>query len=1199
MMKRSHTFLMLSAAMLTSLLLCAPLQAQILRKIAEAVANATTQNTASTNVAGTNAAAARTSRPATAKTVAAAPETTSGRFNYFNPFAPENYVTDGTPWQKAEVEPIALPEGISVILPDPLPDVCDLSLEDYQQAVSFAVENLHIIYGEQTEEDAEAFLNMWAPIYDSPCQEFVDYLNKLNPLLSQFVYCQQSYYESYRNALLLLMDAAEAADWEDLEAYKLIMSEAELHTYAMQAHQAAMTEIANRIQILGNPPDPFEMLRRNREVHDRIFQRTKQTLFPGETWLGTRESTQFYAPGLSPLTELLPRYLFAANVDGKKQYFVLQLIENRPLSMAPTNESLKSDPNDIESIRVEQIGKGSVSVPNFKSDGVFQPYYPTPPVGTITALALKYQMQTDMSDPSSEDKKDPELYAAKLAYHNAAGNLGHRLSMSGMFFSTALRWGMDSKWDQYTYKNGVIPEKALHEFEEAVKTAWADYLEIQRLPRKERQAALKAQQDSLPVAMTEEQLRNKEIQDSLARDRQSIENAIQTSEEQIASLQSEVDFQMARKREKESQLAFASGDEEKALYEAIDQIDKSITNTQALIDNLQSSIKSMESGSFHYKRSKKDKENLAKTIASCNKDKQDDIFCRTMATSLLNKQIAFMPEEMQEDARARMKKVLWEEGALSAKDADKIKQLARTFNGLMQGNELREQSEAEYEAAVWEAKEYGALAVELSCGVLLCGEGAHAMAKAGVSATQILIGTKLIGGVYAGATGYVKGGPSEAVKGAVRVISPATSALTAFVEGYLEPSKSLMTFVDSEYSNLSFENATVEECWNAGLANAYGDLIISGVMDLGINIIAKSASMVSKHVRTRFTPVNKTKLEMLRTQRQRLEAQDGVKAFERMSNEYQAMMAANEKVAGTYPKNVLDDKFNEMKKYAAALNSDWHAKWHIKYKTNPTLREDFNEAVKANYDKVIPMVSNDMQAAGYDMSKIDFKPIRNSSSAGSSSMDLDLMPVKRGTGTDKVKAVEYEFKSDAETYDFMVKAQKSLDAHYYKEFGYTSKSSELNLTTKLHPEAYSNKELLKEEIDFSKVTKDDVASIGKVLAVKKNTIEGNVRMTKLTQQQAKAREGYKEIDNMCIKVLENDAQNAATAEEKQQIMEEVIHWKDMSYLLKEMGTGSSNPARIQQIEKMIKFKSGGKTSDQVLDELIHRFNPSYQIPATL
>ena len=1128
------------------------------------------------------------------KSTAAAPAAQTGTFNYFNPFAPENYVTDGTPWQKAVVEPIALPEGIPFALPDPLPDVCDISLDDYHQAVSFAIENLHIIYGEQTEEDAEAFLNMWAPIYDSPSQEIVDYLNKLNPLLSQFVYCQQSYYESYRNALLLLIDAVEAADCEDLEAYELIMSEAELHTYAMQSHQAAMTEIANRIQVLGNPPDPFEMLRRNREIHDRIFQRTKQTLFPGETWLGTRVSTEFAAPGLSPLTELLPRYLFAANVDGKRQYFVLQLVENRPLSMAPTNESLKADPNDIESIRVEQIGRGSATVPNFKSDGIFQPYYPKPPVGVISALSIQYLMQTDMSDPSAEDKKDPELYAAKLAYHNAAGNLGHRLSMSGMFFSTALRWGMDSKWDKYTYKNGVIPEKALHEFEEAIKKAWADYLGIQRLPKKERQAIQKAQQDTILFASSEEQLRNKEIQDSLARDRQSIENAIRISEEQIADFENQVEILRERKREKESQLAFASEDERKALYAAIDQLDDSIDDYQANIDVLQSSIKSMETGSFHYKRTKKDKENFAKTVASCNKDKQDDIFCREMALSLLNKQIAYMPEEMQADARERMKNVLWNEGALAAKDADKIRDLARTFNGLMQGNELKEQSEAEYEAAVWEAKEWGALAVEMSCGVLTCGAGAGAMAEAGASASQILLGTKLIGGVYAGAAGYVKGGPAEAVTSAVRTVSPATSAIIAFVDGYKDPAKSLMVFVDDKYGNMD-ENATVEERWKAGLANAYGDVILSGAMELGFNLIAKSASMVSKHVRTRFTPVDKKKLDMFRTQRQRLEAQDAVKAFDRMSNEYQVMMDANKLAAGTYPDDVVKAKFKEMKKYAAALNSDWHAKWHIKYKTNKILKTNFDKAVQDNYNDIIPRIKADMEKEGYKMATYELKPIRNGASAGSSSMDLDLMPVKPGTGTDKVKAVEIEFKNDQDALNFMVKAQKSLDTHYYKEFGYTSKSSELNLTTKVHPEAYSNKELLEKKIDFSKVSKDDIASVGKVLEVKKTTIEANVRMTETTKLQAKAREGQKEINNMLIQYLESEAEQA-TGAEKLRIQEEILHWKEMSYLFRDMGTGTSDPARIHMIDEMIKFKSGGKNANQVLDELIHRFNPSYQVP---
>lgn len=48
----------------------------------------------------------------------------------------------------------------------------------------------------------------------------------------------------------------------------------------------------------------------------------------------------------------------------------------------------------------------------------------------------------------------------------------------------------------------------------------------------------------------------------------------------------------------------------------------------------------------------------------------------------------------------------------------------------------------------------------------------------------------------------------------------------------------------------------------------------------------------------------------------------------------------------------------------------------------------------------------------------------------------------------------------------------------------SAKASEMNLTTSAHPEAYQTEELLKRNIDFGRLTKKDVSSVGKVIDVK-------------------------------------------------------------------------------------------------------------------
>ena len=119
-----------------------------------------------------------------------------------------------------------------------------------------AFECLRILYGEMSEADAEKFSAMWAPLYGTPSQELIDYFNKLNPLLSQFLVARESYFRTASDVQLLYMDAAEAVEQDEREAFDAIIFESKILVGCMQSLEAAMVEIANRIRILG-PTQPI------------------------------------------------------------------------------------------------------------------------------------------------------------------------------------------------------------------------------------------------------------------------------------------------------------------------------------------------------------------------------------------------------------------------------------------------------------------------------------------------------------------------------------------------------------------------------------------------------------------------------------------------------------------------------------------------------------------------------------------------------------------------------------------------------------------------------------------------------------------------------------------------------------------------------------------------------------------------------
>ena len=214
-------------------------------------------------------------------------------------------------------------------------------------AVSVAFESLRIIYGEMSEKDAEKFMQMWAPLFDNPTQEIIDYMNKLTPLLSQFIVARESYLNSVSNVELLTFDAAEALGWEDKEAFSSAMFQARLYTGTLKQLEAAMDELANRIQALGNPPNPFLARQAARDRYRRVFK--PKEIYLGETWMGTRIDKEHQVEGLDPLTEPMMRYLMKVKVKGEDRYFVLELKEDG----LPVKDEV-NDPEGVGNVKIEQ-----------------------------------------------------------------------------------------------------------------------------------------------------------------------------------------------------------------------------------------------------------------------------------------------------------------------------------------------------------------------------------------------------------------------------------------------------------------------------------------------------------------------------------------------------------------------------------------------------------------------------------------------------------------------------------------------------------------------------------------------------------------------------------------------------------------------------------------------------------------------------
>ncbi len=1108
------------------------------------------------------------------------------KFNPDDPYAKENQKTDGTPWEKVSAEPVKLPDGVKAVIPAPLPDVSKIAMIDYNMAVSVAFESLRIIYGEMSEKDAEQFMKMWAPLFNNPSQEIIDYMNKLTPLLSQFIVARESYLNSLSNIELLMFDASEAVGWDDKEAFSSAMFQAKLYTGTLKQLEAAMDELANRIQALGNPPNPFEARQAARDRYRRAFK--PKEIYLGETWMGTRIDKEHAVEGLDPLTEPMMRYLMKVKVKGEDRYFVLELKEDG----IPV-EDKENDPQGVGNVKIEQMyfsDKGNL-MPDFKSDGTFQTYYPKPPAMALTMMTMNLMRQYETSYVSDDERKENPNYAArKEKYHEMAAHYGNRVLRAGVFFKTALLWAMEDKFNTYEWKDdGVVPFQLIDDLEEAFKKqAVIEAANAKNLPKlrlggnrkkKNDDADDTADNQAAQAAFDQASARKQQVQDSLAFEEKSKQESIAWREENIKLIENNIRRDEEGRSNAMRRLSSAKTAQERQwIQQEIDDYNRRIMYQRSDIQSERDNIRQLQTGQFVHTRTEFEQYANEKMIHDSKVEAERYIQTKK-AAAIIDRQINLLPEEDRDAARERAEKMFYEDGALASGDIEKARKLANAFNNQILGHELKVQAEAQDEVAWADLKEAGANAVIMACGSITVGLAGEALAGAyGAGTAATIWGSRVVGAVYGGVTGYIAGGPGKAASSAAGYFHPVTGGIASFIEGYTAEGME--------------GKSTYEKIWN-GAKQAGMDYLVGKAFELGATGIAKTASaflpdgIVNFNLTKGMSSSGRQKLDVLRTQRERLEAEDAVKSFSKLNNEYIGMLAD-----GKTPKAKLDDARQQINQLAASLNSDYHAKWYMKYKADPNLRAHFDQAVQANYRQMTPKMTESLAKQGYNMKDIEFKQFRNSSSSGSSSMDLDLAPVSKSTGKEPKF---YKNGEEVTAREFMNDAQKTMNKVYKEQHeGLSAKASEMNLTTSAHPEAYSTPELLKKDVDYSKLKAEDIASIGKVLETKVNTIEGNIRMTETTKMQAKSREATKEIDNMLIPKLKQELKASTNAKQAERIAADIEYWQDMSKKLGRIGKETSNPMEIHRLNNEIQRDTGGKDAMQVVNDLIREFNPNFK-----
>lgn len=1120
------------------------------------------------------------------------------KFSATDPCAPAGS-SIGLPWDKTTETKIDLTKGITAIIPPVIPNLQHLSEFSFNSAVSAGFEAMRLVYGPMPDVEAQRFEAVWAPLFDYPTQEIVEYLNQLNPLVSQFLACRESYVRILNDMQIVMFDAAIAIEENDRYAWEAAMAEAALYTSILQPLEATMKKFVSQIEALGNPPDPNAAKCEARQRYNRAF--AGDYPFEGE-WI-TDDGEEFLLKvGYKYPDGKILVYWFPIswlNEMEEKGYDIteigLQNNEKGDLGIIPGMYDLLKI--------MEEIEPGVWVSYHWAMDRTLYVYRPDndvmkvnkyhPPSGWSPESILKNYSARKMREvrnpppvlPFDDNQKNSwDAFVQVLPQDNWSGNkLRNYNGLKANNFLSDLETtlsGVQDKNNEYKSKKTEIEKNtniSAQEKENALKQLEEEYAET----------IVKSASGKNVVAPSEPAASNiKENVTSASEGEEQVrKEAIAFHSEMIAVIKHNLERDMAERNEVSKELAMAKNEvEAKRIADRIKEFNMRIIHHQSNMQAEQDLIDSHKTGQIVHTRTVFDDYAHASFIDSIRSNAARMDGTRRIAERI-NRQIENLPPEMRAEARDRAEKIL-DAHTVGSGDIEKARKLALAVTNQVQGYAGYDYAMAKEAEVNSEQNEFYAQMAIVAAGAAFVGMGSAALAEAyGAQAAITIYGGKALGALYGGTTGAIAGGPKEGATSAISYWSPYGYAATQFVDGFQKAGYQK----DAELSSQIWEGAK-----QAGTAWFMGK-----AFELGSRIIAKGSLVAFGKDSRLFKPVvqtpsqrSKQVLDGIRTQQKLMNAQDEINTFRKL--EADMAILRRDPVANAQKIAQLDKELNQL---AAGLNMSYYAKWNLKYKADALTRSKFDRRVQSNYAEMTPGMKRKLEQLGYNMDNLEFMQFRNHNSGGTSSMDLDLVPVIKGTKNEpgvKMFTKKMVMKKDGSVVSleqFTDDAQKAMNAEYRSMTGLSAPASDMNLVTSVHKEAFSTPKLLDHNIDFSTFTSDEVASIGKVLQVKMDGINKNQMLSNTTKMQARCRESSKEIENMLLRKLNSDLQKVpAGSPQRKQIESDIKYWDDMLVRFKAIGTEETNPSKIMQLNREILKETGGRDVNGVIKDLISKFN---------
>lgn len=394
---------------------------------------------------------------------------------------------------------------------------------------------------------------------------------------------------------------------------------------------------------------------------------------------------------------------------------------------------------------------------------------------------------------------------------------------------------------------------------------------------------------------------------------------------------------------------------------------------------------------------------------------------------------------------------------------------------------------------------------------------------------------------YQAATGYIEGGPTEAIlRTAAWAGTPAYVASEAF-RGYQR--------TDDQGNPAG---------WAGAAKDAAKAFVFARLFDYG-------ASKAKQWV-TGAKPQGMTVAERQQLQEFRQARAQG----ERQAAEFTRAQAELERAGSQGASAETLTKLQaECRKAAAAVHANPHAKNYLKFKGDVHSQRAYNAHMRANHAEVEASFHEIMQQRGWNRQPL--REFRNAASGDSVGMDYDI-------GLDEAAASALKHNGQpASVYEWQQDAQKAWDAAYTRVTGQSAGRSWETVTTSVHAESYKDLGWLSR--DKSGIQKAWAEQAADVTRYKNWHMLNDPALDRLTALQEVSRGTAKDIGTKLQPLF--NAAKPASPQATEALAKSRRHWTRIQTILEAYGNNSMDPITAS---RRIREVTGGKDIPEVVDE---------------